>query len=96
MRPLLVTASNVVFMLYRNENKLFEPKSDSQRRSISTPDLPRPGSEARHLSQYQEGRTRVTEGKDNPAANKECQKAPVELDEAGKRWNSTPEFWLQN
>ncbi|KAJ6580227.1 hypothetical protein B0H10DRAFT_2235420 [Mycena sp. CBHHK59/15] len=92
-RLLLATARHVVFMPDKNENKHFERKNDSQRRYNVT--LFGDAAFNKYLkyiktdirgkaliTQYQEGRVRAIEGTDNPAVNKECQKAQAELDEA--------------
>ncbi|KAF8503721.1 hypothetical protein F5888DRAFT_1631617 [Russula emetica] len=94
-RLLLVTARHVVFTLDKSENKHkhFERKNDTQRRYNVT--LFSDAAFNKYLgsiqaeiggkaltAQYQEGRIRVIEGKDDLAVNKEHQKTQVELDEA--------------
>ncbi|KAJ6616363.1 hypothetical protein B0H10DRAFT_2176659 [Mycena sp. CBHHK59/15] len=92
-RLLLATARHVVFTPDKNENKHFERKNDSQRRYNVTlfgdaafnKYLEYIKTEIRgkaRIAQYQEGRVRAIEGTDDPAANKEHQKAQADLDEA--------------
>ncbi|KAJ7820563.1 hypothetical protein B0H14DRAFT_3472215 [Mycena olivaceomarginata] len=92
-RLLLVIARYVVFMPDEDENKHFERKNNSQHRCNVT--LFGDAAFNKYLeyakteigskvliSQHQEGRLRAIEGKDDPAANKERQKAQAQLDGA--------------
>jgi hypothetical protein len=92
-RLLLVTARHVVFKPDKNENEPFERKNDSQPRYDVA--LFGEASFQKYLesikieiggkaliAQYHEGRIKVIEGKGDPAANEERQKAQVELNEA--------------
>jgi hypothetical protein len=92
-RLLLVTARHVVFTPDKSENNHFERKNVSQRRYNVTlfgnaaldkylESIQAEIEGKALIAQYQERRIRVIEGKDDPAANKERQKAQVELDEA--------------
>ncbi|KAF8957093.1 hypothetical protein BDZ97DRAFT_120014 [Flammula alnicola] len=75
-RLLLVTARHVVFTPGENKNKHFEPFNkylESIKAEITGTAI---------VAELQEGRIGAVEGKDNPVANKERQKAQYKLDEA--------------
>ncbi|KAL6303779.1 hypothetical protein BKA93DRAFT_898944 [Sparassis latifolia] len=103
-RLLLVTARHVVFTPDKNENKHFECKNDSQRRYNVTlfgdaafnkyvESIKAESGGKALIAQYQERRIRAIEGKNDPAANKERQKAQAELDDAREAMEELNTFY---
>jgi hypothetical protein len=104
-RLLLVTARHIVFTSPdKRKNNHFERKNNSQRRHNVM--LFSDDSFNNHVEyieakirgnavtvEFQERRIRMVEGKDDPAANKERQKAEVELDEAKKAMEQLNSFY---
>ncbi|GBE84426.1 predicted protein [Sparassis crispa] len=103
-RLLLVTARHVIFTPDKNENKHFERKNDSQRRYNVTlfgdaafnkyvESIKAESGGKALIAQYQERRIRAIEGKNDPAANKERQKAQAELDEVREAMEELNTFY---
>ncbi|KAJ7439344.1 hypothetical protein FB451DRAFT_1302210 [Mycena latifolia] len=103
-RLLLVTARHVVFVPGESNNKHYERKKDSQppqsvmlfsdsafSNYLQSIKAEIGGKE--FMVQYQQGRIRATEGRDDPAANKERLRAQAELDEAREAMSKLTTFY---